>query len=183
MAILGEIGKSVYKGATSRTGLGLIAAGAIAKGLSDTVGKSSIKNAMEIAFDDRNADQMAIGTDLTPGLLLAESGIPIAGGLAKAANIDKYGFDIGATGAMAVPAVTGVIGAGIGSMGGLKGTLIGGAVGAAAGAYGVGKRIANYARNNKALMSQSNNTSLQMANNLNATGDIVLGMHNSRRGF
>jgi hypothetical protein len=36
---------------------------------------------------------------------------------------------------------------------------------------------------NKQLMSQSPNSSLAMANQLNASGDIVLGMHNSRRGF
>lgn len=183
MALLGSIGKSLYRGATSKTGMGIIAAGAVIKGLSDTVGQSSINNAMDIAFGTQEADNMMLGTDLTPGLLLAESGIPGVGGVAKAANIDKYGLNVGPTGAVGIPAVGAGVGALIGSGGGMRGAIIGGAIGATVGAAGVAGGILNYARNNRALLAQSPNTSLQMANQLNASGDIVLGMHNSRRGY
>lgn len=192
MALLGSIGKSLYRGATSKTGMGIIAAGAVIKGLSDTVGQSSINNAMDIAFGTQEADNMMLGTDLTPSLLLAEAGIPGVSGYAKAANLDKYGYNIGAGGAVA--SIGGIGSAGaiggaflgakkLGIKGAIGGGILGGIIGGTMGAAAVATPIAQYARNNRPLLAQSPNTSLSMANQLNASGDIVLGMHNSRRGY
>jgi hypothetical protein len=137
MAVLGKIGKSMSGllgragqaapsalslGAGSKTVLGLATAGAVIKGLSDTVGQSTIDNAMDIAFDNPQADRAVLGTDLTPGILMAEAGLPGISGLAKAANVDKYGLN---TGIVAPMAGGGTIGA---VAGGLFGASRGGSV-------------------------------------------------------
>lgn len=215
MALLSKIGKFIGQNvnasntldnfnrlATNKKVMGLVAAGAVAKGLSDTVGKSSIDNAMDIAFDDPEADRAVLGTDLTPGLMLAESGIPGIGGIAKSMNVDKYGVNTGITGPMTGGAVLGGAGgfmagslglakrfsssrgkAIAGAIGGLTGAIAGGAVGTGLGAGGAMMGAGMYAKRNSQLLSQNQNTSLNTANQLNASGDIVLGMHNSRRGF
>lgn len=215
MALLSQIGKFIGQNvnattamdnfnriASSKKVLGLVAAGAVAKGLSDTVGQSTINNAMDIAFDNPEADRAMLGTDLTPGLLLAESGIPGIGGVAKAMNVDKYGVNTGITGPMAGGAAVGAVGgfmagslklakrfpssrgeAIAGALGGLTGAIAGATIGAGAGAGAALLGAGNYARNNRGLLAQSPNSSLATANQLNASGDIVLGMHNSRRGF
>jgi hypothetical protein len=70
--------------------------------------------------------------------------------------------------------------------GGIMGTIGGLAIGGALGAFGP---TAAYANENKRFFKESpyspgtQNTSLGIANSLSASGDIVLGMHNSRRGY
>ena len=60
---------------------------------------------------------------------------------------------------------------------GVRGAIIGGAIGTTA-------ALANRISNNQEFYSQSPySSSGSTAANLNATGDIVLGMHNSRRGY
>jgi hypothetical protein len=73
-------------------------------------------------------------------------------------------------------------------MGGVKGALLGGAIGTVAGgamgaAAGFGPAMQT-ARNNRQIMTESPfyNQSLLTAERLNASGNIVLGMHNGRRG-
>jgi hypothetical protein len=196
MGLLDGIGKKIYSGMTSKAGVGLIMGGAVAKGLYDTVGKSSIDNAMEIAFNDPEADRKVLGTDLSAGLLVAEGGFGPISAAAKAVNLDEYGWDTGMVGpSRLVGAIGGTYGALRGARGGasVKGKLIkgaiGGAIGTAAGsaiggAAAIGGAV-SYSRNNSQLMRESpfSNTSLATADALNASGDIVLGMHNSRRGY
>lgn len=68
--------------------------------------------------------------------------------------------------------------------GGFRGAAIGGTIGTMAGAYGALRRIQRPYRRNPETFNNSPyyNTSLSTAERLNASGDIVLGMHNSRRG-
>ena len=78
-----------------------------------------------------------------------------------------------------------VLGGTIGSLAkGVKGGMIGGAIGAIAGAAAVPAMTANRINSNMGLLARSPyNTSTMQAQNLNASGNIVLGMHNSRGGY
>lgn len=78
-----------------------------------------------------------------------------------------------------------VLGGTIGSLAkGVKGGMIGGAIGAIAGTAAIPAMTASRIRDNSALLARSPyNTSTLMAQNLNASGNIVLGMHNSRGGY
>lgn len=210
MALLNRIGKAVT--AASRVGkstgvsvmgggggigkavLGVAAAGAVVKGLSDTVGRSAIDNAMDIAFDNPEADRAVIGTDLTPSLLLGQAGLGPISSTAKNLNLMKYGVNTGPLpimgGTVGGGALGGFGGAMLGRrMGGIKGTIAGGVLGSMIGG-GVGGAIGaaptlQYVRSNQQLLRESpySNTSLVTADALNASGDIVFGMHNSRRGY
>jgi hypothetical protein len=205
MAILNKIGKAAMRGMGSRTALGVLTAGAVVKGLSDTIGKSAIDNAMDIAFDNREADRMVLGTDLTPGLVLAESSFGPISSVARDVKSFQYGIDPGGGAVAGMVAGTTAVGGSLGLLSGATrtarassgmgkfkaamGTPVRGAIGAAVGA-GVGLAagtgyVGSYARNNQQLISQSPfaNRSTATADALNASGDIVLGMHNSRRGY
>lgn len=146
---------------------------------------------MDIAFDNPEADRAVLGTDLTPSLLLAEAGLGEISNQAKNLNMLKYGINTGPAPTLALGtggvALGGIGGALLGrKMGGLKGGIAGGLLGTImGGAIGSGIGMAptlQYASQNKQLLSQSPNSSLNVASQLNASGDIVLGMHNSRRG-
>jgi len=185
MALLNKIGKAALRGAGAKTTLGLLTAGAVVKGLSDTVGQSAISNAMDIAFDNPEADRAVLGTDLTPSLLLGEAGLGPISGYARSLNAMKYGVNTGPV----LPAVTtaglGTLGAvGGAKFGGVLGAVAGGAVGAIAGAALGAAPTLGYMSSNRQLLKESpfSNTSLMTADMLNASGDIVFGMHNSRRG-
>ena len=82
------------------------------------------------------------------------------------------------------------IGAGIGgaiggiAKRGIKGGLMGAAVGGLVGAAAVPAMTMGRVRNNRELLNNSPySSSLAMAQALNASGDIVLGMHNSRSSY
>jgi hypothetical protein len=148
---------------------------------------------------------MAMGA-LAPGFL------GTAGRIANVADLGGYGtsnamlggMGVGALAGTGIGAYAGIKGAGRamktisggrgaiaktfgGAVAGITGALgpaIGGAIGAGVGA-GVGAFGATTPyRRNKQLFNNSPyyNTSLSNAERLNASGDIVLGMHNSRRG-
>lgn len=117
------------------------------------------------------------------------------GGAAGAVAGGVLGTAAGGLGALGLGAVAPVLGAGIGALSGrgLKGALIGGGIGALAGAGTVGASVAstavplrNYMQDNNRFFAESpyaGRTSASIASGLNASGDIVLGMHNSRRGY
>jgi hypothetical protein len=186
MALLNKIGKAALRGAGTKTALGILTAGAVVKGLSDTVGKSAIDNAMDIAFDNPEADRAVIGTDLTPSLLLGEAGLGPISGYARNMNAMKYGINTGP----GVPMAGAAGGAALGAMAGARfggglGAIAGGAIGAiAGGAVGISPTL-GYINQNRQVLRESpySNTSMMTADALNATGDIVFGMHNSRRGY
>jgi len=69
-------------------------------------------------------------------------------------------------------------------IGGVRGALAGAAIGGAIGLAGAVQTATHPYRSNPNLFRNSPyyNTSLSNAERLNASGDIVLGMHNTRRG-
>jgi hypothetical protein len=78
----------------------------------------------------------------------------------------------------------GGFGGAISNLGGAKFGAIGAIAGAAIGAASPLMYTAGRIRNNQEFYSQSPySRSRQLANELNASGDIVLGMHNSRGGY
>jgi hypothetical protein len=171
---------------------GVLFGGAAIKGFYDQVAPKTIDNAMDIAFGDPQADRAVLGTDLTPSMAYMASGLP-GTGIARAMNMDKVGVNTGGKlaaattmGGTAVGAIGGVY-AGA-KFGGVKGAIAGGVAGligggAAGAGIGFGSAIQT-ARNNRQIMTESPfyNQSLLTAERLNASGNIVLGMHNGRRG-
>jgi hypothetical protein len=118
--------------------------------------------------------------------------------MARGMNPTRFGSIDGS--AVGTAAQTTFIGSGVGSIAGaaygfkkrgikgaIAGSAIGGAVGAIPGAIGVGGSASfayQSARDNAQILSESPfyNSSLMTADRLNASGDIVLGAHNTRRG-
>lgn len=184
------LGKSIYKGATSRTGASLIIGGAFMAGIAKQAAPAARDAAMDVAFGDPDADKYFTGRKLSPGVV-ADAMVP--GGKSGTAAMA-----LGGVGALAGAAIGGGIGQifGRGVRGGIAGALIGGVGLPAAAAKG-------YINRNKEFMLSSpysgnrrldrktmeyipwreqKNTSTETANQLNASGDVVLGMHNRRRG-
>jgi hypothetical protein len=188
MALLSNIGKTLYKGATTKTGAGLIIGGAAVAGLAKNAAPAARDAAMDVAFGDPNADEAFLGRKLTPGAVF-DAAVP---GSHTGRNT------IGAMGTGAI--LGGVVG---GMAKGFKGGALGAAFGATAGLAGSVAMGAGYISRNERFMSESpyvgnrrlnrdmiyggnmysqRNSSLQTAQELNADGNIVLGMHNLRRG-
>jgi len=154
------------------------------KGFTDQVVPNTINNAMDVAFGDPNADNMVLGTDLSPSMMYMNSGLP-GRNIARGMNVARTGVNTGPVGAAIPPLLGTAIGAGIGGrIGGKFGALAGGLVGGAVGTAITGNNIIGTASRNRQIMTQSPfyNQSLLTAERLNASGNIVLGMHNQRRG-
>ena len=209
MGVLGSLGKSIYKGATSRVGAGMIIGGAAATGLYKTAARPAMDAAMDVALGDPNADQHFVGEKLSP-LVFAGGAVGGAANLGKLASPQYYedfapvlkpSVGLGLTGGLGAVA-GGFLGKGL--LGKGKGALLGGAIGGALGLAGYGKLAAN--RSNQGMNTPYGgdrrlnpntlnyddyentegylrNSSLAMANKLNSHGDIVFGMHNMRRGY
>ena len=182
--------------------MGTAMAGVFGAGMANKVAKGTIDNAMDIAFDNPEADQAVLGTDLTPSMALG-AGISGIGGapfrMANAQALNMYGINPTGEKLAIGTATTGVGGAlggafiggrlltkksGIrGKIGGAVGGLVlGGIAGTSAGA-GAGMLATRSATRGYAeKYGRSSNSSLMTAQSLNANGNIVLGMHNSRRG-
>lgn len=170
------------------------------KGFAGQAIPASIDAAMDVAFDNPQADRSVIGTDLTPSIYLGRAGPGIIGGMARARNATRFGIGAHtnpAKSAVGTGMVGGVIGGGIGAFmgyrrGGIGGAIGGGIIGAlggatAGGALGAGTTASmayKTAQMNSQVINQSPfyNQSALTANRLNASGNIVLGMHNQRRG-
>jgi hypothetical protein len=188
MALLSNIGKSIYRGATTKTGAGLIIGGAAMAGLAKNAAPAARDAALDVAFGDPNADESFLGRKLTPGAVF-DATVP---GSSSGRNT------IGAMGLGA--AVGGFIG---GKGRGFKSGILGAAFGATAGLAGSVAMGAGYISRNERFVNESpylgnrklnrdmsyggkiygqRNSSLQTAQELNADGNIVLGMHNLRRG-
>ena len=155
------------------------------QGFGGEVAPAMTSAAMDIAFDDPEADRAVLGTDLTPSMAIMASGIPVASQVARTRNLGRTGYNTGAVGAAAgIGIATGIGIAGGRRFGGLRGAIIGGVIGGAIGVAGVIDNTIGVARKNSQIMSQSPfyNQSLLTADRLNASGNIVFGMHNGRRG-
>lgn len=203
----------IARAASSRAGgfvgghLGGLAAGGTAayfgyrgiKGFAGQVIPAGIDTAMDVAFDDPQADRAILGTDLTPSIYLGARGPTGVRGIARGLNATRFGYGVAnpAKSAIGAGAGMGAMGALAGgalgySRGGLKGAITGGVIGAlgggvAGGALGAGSSATlayQTARANSQILNESPfyNKSALTAQRLNASGNIVLGMHNQRRG-
>lgn len=163
--------------------------------------------AMEAAFGDPNADQTFLGGELSGRYLLgAATGGTIGGLMQRTAPMDQFRMNpyMPSTGeAVGLTAGLGGLGAIGGAVGGavvaskrgsgLKGKIFagvaggvaGGTLGAAAGSAAVLSSPIAYAGMNRNFFANSpyGNSSSSTAAALNASGNIVLGMHNSRNGY
>lgn len=178
---------------SSRGALIGIGIGAGALGMASEVGPATKDAMLEAAFGDPNADVYFTGRDLTARSLAGAAMGGVGGGILRAtAPGDLIATNPGAAVAAGVSATAmgGVGGAFAGGALGYlatgkatKGAVLGGVIGALSGAT---SSAGSYVSNNSQFFSQSPyspSASRMIAGNMNATGDIVLGMHNSRRGY
>ena len=183
-------------GKAGKVGIAALMVGAGIKGLYDAVAPAAIDAGMDVAFGDPQADKKVLGTDLTPSLFYGSSGLP-GSTIARRAfptNAIRHGVNPG--GKAAVGAVVGGAAIGtaagafvskklhLGPVGAAVGTALGAAVGGAIGTAGAVTAPIATAKANQQIISQSPfyNQSALTAERLNASGNIVLGMHNQRRG-
>jgi hypothetical protein len=190
----------------SRKAMGALAIGAFGAGMMSKAGPAAMDATMEGAFGDANADRYFTGRDLSlrtfagagigglggemlqvssPGdyaatnaMIPPPSGAGVGGSLLGAAAGAAAGGKLAAIKAAKKGAVKGstlkgkVIGAGLGA-------LTGGMVGAGSAFVGT----AQYMKNNRQFFSESPYSPVGSNSMLSASGDIVLGMHNSRRSY
>ena len=120
----GQMVKDIMK---SKTAKGTILGGLFLAGVAKEVVRPTMKAAMDVAFDDPNADQKVLGTDLTPSMLIGGS---LTGG-SKRPLVGLGGAVAGAAGGAALgKKYYGNQGAVIG---GIAGFFMGGAAGTIAG--------------------------------------------------
>jgi hypothetical protein len=204
MSILGAIGRGAGRVGTGK-GAGLLLGGVFAAGLLKGTGRETVNLANEAAFGDQNTDKYFMGSQglSISGLIDANTGSGgAAAGTVAGAGIGAIFGGIGAAGAAGMakelksdsalkiggktiihgadkkfnPAIRGMKGM---SKSGLimGGIAIGGAIGASAMTKG-------YANRNQEFLNKSpySRGSAMQASSTQAYGDMVLGMHNSRRG-
>jgi hypothetical protein len=183
----------VARGASENTALGKIGMGALVGGaaIAGVVSGSGqvIDSAFDVAFDDPQADRAFLGTDLTPGYFASQ---PFGGAIAATGRAGMYANAneiAGGAGMAGIGAGIGAVGMAVGAGGllkrSMKGSLVGGGIalaGAAISAAG-GAGMTSGMREASARQNPYLNTSSATANRLSASGDIVLGAHNSRRGY
>ena len=193
---------------SSRVAMGALGIGALALGVGSQVGPATKDAALGAAFGDENADRYFTGRDLDSRFLVGSMMGGVGGGMLQATApgdvlATNAGFPGGGPGVLASSATTGAVGA---AAGGVTGSLIGGAIG---GAFSMGKAgkmaggamgglaglalgaslpsaaiIGGHINRNQDFYQQSPYSgSSATASQLSASGDIVLGMHNSRRGY
>ena len=183
-------------GTAGKVGVAALMVGAGIKGLYDAVAPAAIDAGMDVAFGDPQADRKVLGGDLTPSLLYGASGLP-GSTLARRmlpANAIRHGVNPGGKAAFGLAATGTAIGGfagakigkklGLGPMGRIGATAAGAVIGGAIGTTGAVSGPIAVARTNQQIMTQSPfyNQSALNAERLNASGNIVLGMHNQRRG-
>lgn len=193
--------------ASSKAGIAGIAIGAGAVGFGSSVGPAMKDAAFEAAFDDTEADRYFTGRDLDARFLAGSLMGGVGGGLLQATapgdyfaanppiNSDTFAASIVAARTATGP-VTGSMGAAAGAflgsgfgktgskIGKIGGGLVGGVVGANLGILLPALGVGAYMNNNREFFQNSPYSSTRSTQSaLNASGDIVLGMHNSRRGY
>lgn len=110
------IGQAAKDGYKNKYAKGAVLGGLFLAGISKEVVRPTIKAGMDVAFDDPNADQKVLGTDLTPSMLIGANVAGPIGGLARGAN--AYRFGVGATNPYNAQKYTGRVGAALGAIGG-----------------------------------------------------------------
>ena len=186
--LLGKASGMSGSGTAGKIGIGaLIGGAAIAGGISGS--GEVIDSAFDVAFDDPQADRAFLGADLGPGYFASQ---PFGGAIAADGRVPMYANAnqiAGGAGLAGIGAGVGAIGMAVGAGGllkrNMKASLVGGGiamVGAAMGASG-GVSMVSGMQEASARKNPFLNTSSATANRLSASGDIVLGAHNSRRGY
>lgn len=159
-------------------------------GAMNSAGKAAKEGMMEAAFGSPDADRAFLGTELS-GRFLAGSilGGPVGGLMKASAPMDYMKVNPATPTArtqIASTAIGGLIGGIAGGIGvaGKKYGAVGAIAGAAMGAIAPLEYTRRRIQNNQDFYSQSPYArSRQLATELNASGDIVLGMHNARGGY
>lgn len=193
--------------ASSKAGIAGVAIGAGAVGFGSSVGPAVKDAAFEAAFNDTEADRYFTGRDLDARFLAGTLMGGVGGGMLQATapgdyfaanppiNSDTFAASIVAARTATGP-VTGGMGAAAGAflgsgfgktgskIGKIGGGLVGGVVGANLGILLPALGVGAYMNNNREFFQNSPySTTRNTQSTLNASGDIVLGMHNSRRGY
>jgi hypothetical protein len=201
------LGGALSKVASSKAGIAGVAIGAGAVGFGSSIGQPIKDAAFEAAFDDTEADRYFTGRDLDARFLAGSLMGGVGGGLLQASapgdyfaanppiNSDTFAASIVAARTATGP-VTGTMGAAAGAflgsgfgktgskIGKVGGGLVGGVVGANLGILLPALGVGAYMNNNREFFQNSPYSSTRSTQSaLNASGDIVLGMHNSRRGY
>lgn len=201
------LNSALNKVGTSKAGLAGVAIGAGAVGFGSSIGQPIKDAAFEAAFDDTEADRYFTGRDLDARFLAGSLMGGVGGGLLQASapgdyfaanppiNSDTFAASIVAARTATGP-VTGTMGAAAGAflgsgfgktgskIGKVGGGLVGGVVGANLGILLPALGVGAYMNNNREFFQNSPYSSTRSTQSaLNASGDIVLGMHNSRRGY
>jgi hypothetical protein len=191
-SVAGAIGNAGNKISSSKSATLALMGAAGAAGFANTAGPAVMDATMDVAFGTPDADRYFTGRDLSlRGAIGASAGGPLGGALMATSPGDFFAVNPTIPSPVVTAPLFGTVGSGIGAMAGsgVKGRIAGGIIGGIAGA-GVGFvapaiGAANYVRNNSQFFSQSPYapSSARAYADLNATGDVVLGMHNARRGY
>lgn len=181
--------------AARKMGMGLLGATAIGAGVISGAGEV-MDSAFDVAFDDPQADRAFVGGDIGFGTLIGSSIGGFAGSASRAhlysdASMISGGISGAAMGAAGIGAGALAVGAGYGAQRagmsklgklGMKGGAGIAALGVMAIAGGVSSARSGY-QAQSAKQNPFVNTSSGTMNRLNISGDIVLGAHNTRRGY
>jgi hypothetical protein len=189
------IGRRAANFGNNTVGAAAVMIGAGILGMANAVAPEAVDFAMEGAFGDENADRYFTGMDLSARTLVGQATGGILGGAIRGSDpMQQYMINPVAPSPMATGVGGSITGALLGgAIGGVKKGFKGGAIGATLGmlAGGIAGGAAaaaapiGYMRQNRDFFTQSPYSPLGSSQTqaLNATGDIVLGMHNSRRGY
>lgn len=211
MGILASLGKGAYKAATTKAGAATIIGGAALAGIAKSGAPAAARDAaLDVAFGDPNADESFLGRKLSPGSVFDAVAPGMTGGDGTPGAVASMGAvglggALGATlGTMAGGMIKNKAGSKLATKA-LRGGTIGGMVGLGLGVAAVGGAMGAYVNRNErffrespyagggrklrqdnmqydpGMMSGTNNVSLKNATDLNADGNIVLGMHNARK--
>lgn len=202
LASLGrKINSPIIAAGSSKKALGTIGAVAFGAGAMNVAGPAAMDATMEGAFGDENADRYFTGRDLSLRTFAGASIGGLGGDILQRTDAGDYlaTNPIMPVNPLVSSAAFAGVGTGVGGMGGFalakalkksgrKGALLGGIIGNVAGgilgAAGSASIPLAHMRNNQQFFSESPYGPLGRGNNmLNASGNIVLGMHNSRRGY
>jgi hypothetical protein len=198
-------GRGAGRAAMSRGGVAAIAAGAFGLGLLNKAAPAARDAAFDVAFDDPDADVAFMGRKMSSRFLLGTAiGGPMGGALRYSAPSDLMTVNP----AIPVPTPANLIATGVAStalgiggvaaglkygkgarnkiFGALAGGLVGGSLPPMLGAGTTALALKGHVNRNQKFYNESpyaGRTSGSIANAMNSSGDIVLGMHNARRGY
>jgi len=185
MALLSTIGRSISgMSGRSMAGLGVASFGL---GMANTVGPEARDATFDAVLGTPDADKYFTGRKFSARFLAGQTiGGPVGTAMQATAPLDLLSVNppipvnpvnSGAGGMGIGGAIGGIIGRG-------KGAAIGAAIGGTIGAAVPVAGVRAYTKHNRDFFTQSPYGRSSSANaELSAVGDIVLGMHNSRRGY